>query len=116
VGPWFPNVNLYLYTEKRKKGRKETIEGPPRYDNARSLARLTENFAAGGKRGKGGGRQKRIMDTMLDGAHSGSRRAGACTRPGEPSKRLRRVDVYLLSATSKRRATIIDVQFNLLQP
>lgn len=84
AGPWFPNVNLYLYTEKRKKGRRDGRrgEGPPRYDNAgESLAGLTGNLAAE-REGRGrGGRQKRIMDTMLDGARSGSRRAGACTRP-----------------------------------
>jgi len=42
-------------------------------------------------------RTKRTIDTILD-ARCEFSQAGAGTRAGEPSKRLRRLDVYLLSA------------------
>lgn len=48
-------------------------------------------------------RQKRIMDTMLDKARSRPRLAPTLDPAREFSKRLRRVDVYLPSATSKTR-------------
>lgn len=87
---------ILIYEEKRKK-KAGWGEGPPRDDNAS----FAGGHGKGGRGERGSGRQKRIMDTMFDEACSNSRKVGACTRPDETSKRLCRVDVYLLSATSE---------------
>lgn len=72
-GPVVSKRKLILIYRKGKKGKeKGRMERLPRYDNARSLAGSRETLRRRAK-GQESGRQKRIMDTMLDGARSSSR-------------------------------------------
>lgn len=99
---WIP---CGLVVSKRKLiltyGEKEE-EGTAKKDHLGTTMQVSRESRIKRNRREGGQAQKHIIDTMFDEACSNSRKVGAChSTLREPSKRLRRVDVYLLSAISK---------------
>lgn len=102
--PWFPNVNLYLYIQKREARERRREDG-----EATAVWQCEESRGTHGKPCERGTEGREGGQTKTYNGHnarwstlefSQGRRLHSSARL-EPSKRLRRVDVYLLLATSK---------------
>lgn len=113
-GPVVSKRKLILIYRKGKKRKRRREDG-----EATSVWQCEESRGAHGKpcksgvKGRESGRQKRIMDTMLDGARSSSRKAGACTRPGSSLRKDYVEWMFICFWLPRRRAAVINVEFDL---